>query len=1105
MPRSRFQAYEELARLLLETHPQRRAQAALDRTSRYSQIVDPSLRKQCLAYFAFHKRQSGMDAGCTTNEAKQLLGDYLRSAEGADLPGHEAIAGANELLAVDADTAGLLVEKAPGEVTFVHALFEETLAGIHLAGWSLEKQEDFVKRESGNPRWTTSILVMLHTLPRQSDIDQLLRRAFSQTLPAGADMVRQSLAAEVVFGDFKCSPRLARDLAPNFFDLVETHDWFPYRERLLRLILEAATSSSARDYVRKKTQEWFPDPIRFRGSIYPALKQWPVEGAQNLLWLGLFNEDPGNKRAAAITIAEVFKGDPEIGARLRNLCYSVADAATIYSALEALFHGWWDYKSLKDTINAARKSAHPLLRFIGIRGRIKAGLQDDADLDEILSLARNAIYGMPIETSQLIDSLIDGWPNRKQVLDACLESGQSRLRRHNIDRDVAREYLLHFSSASGELDARVADLIRSDKYFLSDFGFRFGLKTRTYGPSVSAALDYRLDQTDKVMVHEFTKLAVASRSEHAKHMLIDAVNKEETLGIFWPIYGLLEGWGMDDPEVAIVLNAAIEWPIGRLQYIAHQLPAIIHDKTKCRAKLLEIARLEKVKRADFLVEGFTRLGVSHDDDEVMKAILRPEFYDPSIFDATEMLIAGFSSHTAVRELALKRIENMDAPWTALVHAYSQDVEIRPILARYLSSLPSSLRSILAASFGHRTVSNNALTAQLLRYRLETNAGVRTVAAIGYHEAVAGDASARSVALATLKEDAIAIGPQHDTIRQAAFAGLIALNQIAVLDSLPEWQPGKKLAINLFRFDTNRQVVAYVAKHWGRLKEAFGSDTIMRISEYSGNEWWCWDHLAPYVGDSPELRADFLEYCESEQETLSSRALEGLARELPRSQLLREHCLRYLHNVRRDKNESPYDQRRGEFIVGRIFGRQFGNDEDFYEALVSHARARPSAFIAGLSIARRASPPLAALYDELRTSNGQANYFGADYAYLFGALGSREDFRRFLLHLLKTSNGYLWEFLPFCIEPIANRIKEDEALASALFQDLISSDNGSEKASLPKLLAMSGYLADELRDWCEKELAVQRSGTTFTEFGLDLVAGEIRPTAHAMLEVLAPIQ
>lgn len=1103
LPRNRFQAYEELVELLLEIHPSRRAQAALDRVPRFAVLADASLRKQTLAHLAYHKRCLGFDPGCPLSEARAIIVEYLQSLDGAGLSPRDAIAGAKELLRVDAETAGLVIEKAPDEVGFVHAVFEGMLAGLHLAGWKLPDQQEFVARNAGNPRWTTSILAMLHSLTRPSDIDLLLRRMVSSELAAVADVVRQGLVAEVVFSDFRCSPRLAAELTPGFFRLVTSETWFPHRESLLRLILDAAASSSSRESVRDKLHEWFPDPLAFRARIYPALKHWPKDTARELLWLGLFNDRDENKHAAAATIAELFAGDGAVGDRLYTLCHTVADAETLCAAMEALMQGWWDFGRQKELIAGARQSAHPHLRLVGIRGRIKAGLQDGDDLEEAMAMAETESWA-PFAEYPLTQTLMAGWPNDAKIIAACLTSAQQHGAGTGINREIAKSYLLHFSQTSSDLDTKVAALIRGDEFFFSP-SFDMGYPPGSYGPEVRAALDYQLDHMNSHIYNGIAHLAVMSRSDHAKQRLITMLASDDDF-TFWPVYGLLAGWGMDDADAAAALLTAADRPASRVQFLAHHLPQIILDKTVCRAKLLDIAHLEKVQRLDFLIAGFVRLGTSPDDDEVMEAILKHDFFRRGVFDATGSLISGFGTHPVVREIALKRLKELDAPWEVLIQTYAGDEEIRSVISCFLSSLTASLRGVLVSSLERRAADDPVFADRLLQYRLDSNPAVRTASAIAYHETITVDENTRSEAIVQLKKEAAAIGPWMDMIRQAALAGFIALDEVAAFRDLPDdWQPEKKISVEVFTFESNRQLLTYIAKHWDRLTSALGPRLYERLGRHT-TEWWCWDHLAPYIGESQSLRTDFLTYCSREANVLSGRSIEAFARVSPKSHLLREHCLRCLAKGPEDISASPFDNHQRELIVGRILGRQFAGDAAIREELEKYIEHRPSAAIVGLSIAWRDSPTLVAEYNRLRASFGlTTRYLWPDAAYLASIVASRDDFCRFLSRFLEACTGYLWDFLPFCIEPIVERIKSEEGLAACLIERVKSSKSGSEKASLPKFLALANHMDDELRQWCEKEFAWQCDHTSLPEFGLDVPAGELRPVAHALLDALLPNQ
>ena len=178
----------------------------------------------------------------------------------------------------------------------------------------------------------------------------------------------------------------------------------------------------------------------------------------------------------------------------------------------------------------------------------------------------------------------------------------------------------------------------------------------------------------------------------------------------------------------------------------------------------------------------------------MDVILKHDFSRRGVFDATSSLISGFGAHPAVRAIALERIKELDAPWEVLIQTYAGDEEVRTIISRYLSSLPASLRSALVSSLSRRAADDNVLADRLRQYRLESNSAVRTASAIAYYEAVASDENTRSAAIVQLKEDARAIGPWLDMIRQAALAGFIALDKVLVFRDLPDWQPEKKLGV-----------------------------------------------------------------------------------------------------------------------------------------------------------------------------------------------------------------------------------------------------------------------------------------------------------------------
>ena len=165
--------------------------------------------------------------------------------------------------------------------------------------------------------------------------------------------------------------------------------------------------------------------------------------------------------------------------------------------------------------------------------------------------------------------------------------------------------------------------------------------------------------------------------------------------------------------------------------------------------------------------------------------------------------------------------------------------------------------------------------------------------------------------------------------------------------------------------------------------------------------------------------------------------------------LREHCLRCLDPAQQDVNASPYDQRRRELVVGRVLGRQFAGDAGVRSELERHVLLRPSAAIVGLILAWKDSPVLTRELADLRAGENEARRFvSPDAAYLIGAFGSRDEFCSFLSHIVENTNGSIWDFLPFCIEPLVARIRTEDGLAGHIVARLKTDRKRQRESQLP---------------------------------------------------------
>jgi hypothetical protein len=1104
LPRNRFQAYSELIRLLLDEHPNRRAAASMPTVARSPVLSDSALVRRVLSAFAYHNRMNNVGSGTSYTDARKVAVEYLQSMDGAGLEPAEAIRAANDLLTVDAETTGLLVQKAPDEIGFLHGVFEEYLAGLFAASLDIEAQKLLIGERIGDPKWTSVLLSMLHNVPRPSEVESLVRVALSASDDQSHAKLSLQLAAEVAFGDFRCPPKYALKIAADVFSTIETGPWPQERQTLLNIALDSGTAGPLSEPLRRKLAVWMPDVANYRSNVYGAMAEWKASSELiDCLWHGLFSEDFENRKMAGRSLVLVSQKNQGVGERLFNLLCTPIDGEIAASALLTLFYGWPTFPGLRSVIAQAKESSLPVLQVTAVLCAVRSGAAQDEDLERLLPLAEPRSFLSSSYSNEIAQALIEGWPSSDKLFEMAIGSCATGPERR-LDSEVAKAYVVATSHLSPQRDTALANVIREDRFFFSHIG-GFNLGPANPGPEVLAAIDDHLARMEKFRGNDIANLAIRIKSRRAKDRLIELLDdQQQGQFIFWPVWGLLSGWGMKDPEVRAALEPLAALSPVRVQYFSHYLADILPNKAHCREILLNIARLPDLRRLDFLAAAFRKAGSDHHDEEVVAALLNHDMSLRGVFDSGGSLIAGFGKHPKVRALALARICEIDAPWSSLAAAYGDDEEFRPIIISRLLSISAELRSTIATKAARSGNTDSALYNCVRQFALETNGTVKTLAVTSLCETIKlNDIDSGSV-LDQLRRDVEAIGPLMDPTRQAAIAGLVALKRLDIFRDLREEHNSQPLDVALY-FPENRILIAYLARNWSYVKSVFGDSSFERISRHGGNHWYAWDHFASYVGESEALRDEFISYCAQEAKTLSSSGLEALSRVQPRSHLLLEHCLRAIDRKSvEDTNSSPLDRTRRALVVGQILGRQFSDRREICVTLEQRVHLHDCASVVGLSLGWPSSGALGEIYDDIRQNGwvGQ-QVIWASALQIANAIGSTEEFKYLLEFILSNGTGDVWEFLDFCAPVVTARLKKDDDLTSYYLEKLRTDPTNDPKASLPSLLVSSIGLSDELKELCETSYADQCARGQLSESGLDIVAARIRPVAHSLLDVLVP--
>lgn len=1125
LPQNRFDAYETFVRHLTSEHPRRRRRTASLTDELSPELSDDEVR-DALAYLAYRLQEETGQGVVDQEQALRTVKEHLRDEDtGLGLELSEARRLGRDVVEVGEGAVGLLVERAPGEIGFFHRALQEYLAARHLSRLPLDEQADVVEQRCSDPQWREVILGTLHLTRRAEEADRLIGRVRGQALDEVEQLYARSLLVEIAFGDFGCTAALVRAIARDAFEQIEVGEWMPHRRDLLRHALEGMRSTRLREQVKAKLRSWFPAREQYRESLFAAIGTWPrTPEAVDTLLRGMHDEEPANQRAAGRALAAMVSGDGTVADRLVSLVRTAVEPGLRAAAIEALLQGWIDHPEIVSLLEDNRRSASPELRLVSILGRVKKGEHNDEDLEELLRLGSwNSDLGVWWR-STVGSALFEGWDSSERVKEACLSSleherqnrigkecgaGRGQRNGENLEGDLALGLLLQAFSQDDDVATYCAEELELEEHpFLFLLGYLpFELLARNFrdNPVVVDALDEWMPK-QRFSEPEVSLAAQVGRTSVAKAKLLASL--ADTGIPHWAAQGLLDGWGMEDEEVARILMAMAYGPASQASRIGFLLPRIIKDDVQCRDRLLELLKDSECDRPDFIMHGLEALDEEVLDPEIVDAVLDSDFLSKERerwgfgSDAVAGLISICPSDLRVRELALRELEDRAGNVAAVARSYGDDPEISGIVLSMACPLPVQLREMIAARL-ETGIGDEAFAMSVLKlYDHEVDPVVKTRASVSYHRRLKATGQDTTDAVARLSQSICSYGPDHEERRQAAFCGLVELDRLDVMLGAMETIGGERpCAITVVTGrEPNVPLLRQILANWERIKGAFGEEFWTRLSKRSSGDLnSIWNQLLPLADEYPSARVEATEYLRSSTaRSPGTNALRFLARAHPRNALLLEACLRCLWN-----GGSLAERWAAEdiLVAAEVLGANFGGDNDVLQRITSHRKGEDldEKEVLALCEGWPESDELEQIFARVRRENPPLTY-GA-YFQLVTRKGRSEAVASAVADVLSEFNSFLRWNASIVSRPVIRRLREDGDLEVMMFERLQDEPSPSEIATLPRLVGAARGLSPGLRAWCNEEANAQLGGRKPAAIGVDLLTGLRRPVVHCLLDAL----
>ena len=1106
LPNTRFQLFQKLIEILLEVHPNRRATAAAEVKPRTRMFSTDDVRSEALARLAFEVQVRGADAGIDRGNARRVIEDFLADSDGGPAWSREqARLGARELTDVDADTSGLLVERGPEELAFCHAVFREHLAGLGLATWTLEDQVEFVSGHAGEPRWRGAILTLLQSLKRRADVDRILEaiRDEQEGEPDSTD--RRLLLADGAFATASVSGPVGRRAALDSMSRIEAGTDDSEGLELLGLALDGPRAGPIGEAIVTRLARWWPGVTEWQENLYAQLGRWrPTEELAQTLQLALVGDR--NQLAAAASLAKVFGGSREVGDWLNALAQESMNPWVTAAALDALSRGWPSIDGLDKWLHEAEQSPSVQLRAVAVLALYRRGRRGDEGRDSLLRTLdiRWSRFSGNLH-AEIMDALVADWADDGDLHDACWAGvGRRGPPKYDISYDDARSMLMRLHREDPRVPRWVQEEIETRDYF----PFRGTLPgdallepILSEHANVRAAVETWFEEK-KFSSHDYkaAQLAAMLRSDAAKRAMLRSLAETGQFR-FWPVWSLLHGWGIDNPEIAAVLEPLPRIPPEERQHIAHHVPAIVGSVDESFRLLMEICDLPEVSRTDFVIEGFAALGNEIDDGEAVSAILPHVRKSPARSMGEARLIARFHADPRVRAFALERLREPSSPLVAMAGVYATDNEIAPLILQRAAPLPTVFRRYIARRASQR-FDDEALRQALQQCELETDEHAMVQATIGLSYAALatpGEAQARTE---VLRAQLHAIGPDYDERRVAAFGGLLALGRIDVFADAKKERDDEALRIGLVeQFKDYAPVLELAAERWEELETVTGGSPVSHLSRWKDNPAGFWRAFAPYLSRSFLLRTRFLEYCEDESVVLEAPGLVALSRLRPGSSLLLDCCKRVLAAEFDAQKWTPFDAARSTVVASKCLATHFSEDSSAVAAIIAASdslRSQGGALV-GLASHWPDQEVVVREYRNLLKRRPRLGLLGCAALWLLSAQGTREQVATALAQFVTRPAPSPWDFPEDALDAFRVRLEREPEVEETLRQLAMDNDEPSVRASTVRLLASMS--TRQSLDLAEELLAAECRRPGPPRFALDILTNRIRPARVLMRDVL----
>lgn len=789
LPEARIRAYGEIIDLFLRRHPQARAHAGFAEPPAALEGLRDTDLQDIMIRIAFDTQSASASGIALRDRCINLCAEYLQDdLMGLGLTRPIAVRRAPEIIELFVNHFGILIERSPGELSFVHLSLQEFLAAKAVAAMAEPDQLAWVRNFALQERWRECLTSWFGI---QSEIGRrTLAASASQTLSeigrkGGWERLQTlSLRTDLATADLGLPVGESRNVLSEAIQEIDTSPFHAFRSRLARSITVGALGGSIKEECAVAIVRWMPARSYFeRAGLLTALRDWSASAdLDETLRRALLDERVECRRAAAESYAKVFATNPTAPIYLLSVAKSNVRPEVRAAALHALAQvsAWTDVASEAAEWNIGSNAPELQLTCISMRVRTERHTSDD--LNRLLNiLATDSLdYALQKKLNRLI---CDGWPRRTSLRSKCLNLVRNN--QGTADLPFPLEYLL----SSYQNDSEIAELIAVlfDRYGMH-LGFdreriwellRAGYSGhKVVVEAMRRALAERKEKYAASFWHPNTTPAYLVLSDdRARDELIRGYLDADRHGPYWIASTLLRGWAHDSvvqEQIQRWGNESIALAAPLAQY-AEYIKPLEAERLDWLDGLVSEANDRIVSRP--IYELLRQRPDERTRSLVLERLKSPRlwYYDRINIEAT--LAAAYPECKESRHTVERAFTEADgSPLGVFAAAYQNDLTIRQRLLSAAAPAPVDVRLSIMSTLRERGGSPNLIERLTPGVLTEESGAVRTTALMARARACRHDSSRSTSLFELLSIEATATGTKMDLRRRTAIAGLLEMGE-----------------------------------------------------------------------------------------------------------------------------------------------------------------------------------------------------------------------------------------------------------------------------------------------------------------------------------------